>query len=123
MSDREPLIREEDDQEIISESPERENETESQTRTFTETGIETETRLERNLGLVDAVGENQIFIFPSNFNFYLKNELRNRRGNNAWLRNLCKSRWSHGKRRQFRLFYHHLGFMWRIFAARRTLLC
>ena len=54
MSDREPLIREEDDQEIISESPERENETESQTRTFTETGIETETRLERNLGLVDA---------------------------------------------------------------------
>ncbi|CBY39349.1 unnamed protein product [Oikopleura dioica] len=56
MSDREPLIREEDDQEIISEIPELENETESQTRTFTDTGVETETRLERNLGLYDAVG-------------------------------------------------------------------
>lgn len=63
MSDRELLIREEDDQEIISEIPEIENETESQTRTFTDTGVETETRLERNLGLYDAVGENLYFSF------------------------------------------------------------
>ena len=59
MSDREALIREDDDQEIISESPERENETE--TETMTETGIETETRLERTLTLYDAVGEYSLF--------------------------------------------------------------
>ena len=57
MSDREALIQENDDQEIISESPERENETE----TMTETGIETETRLERTLTLYDAVGEYSLF--------------------------------------------------------------
>ena len=121
MSDREPLIGE-DDQEIISESPERENETESQTRTFTETGIETETRLERNLGLFDAVGENKILIFQNKYHFYVNNKLRNRRWDNAWLGNLRKPGRCHGKRWQFRLLYHHLGFMWRIFAARRTLL-
>ena len=57
MSDRERLI-DEDDQERIRESPELEDEleTESQTRTFMDTGMETETRLERTLGLFDAVG-------------------------------------------------------------------